>query len=243
MNTPSAAFVRGHVISLARLAACSGSLALAAALPALPGCAAVGGAVAAYQETEEVTIPAEYTGLAGRKVAILVDAPLEIQYEHPEVVAMITDVVGLNVRAYCPQALVLDTRQTLAYQYNNVYWSTMDYAQLCRDLEADRVILVDLNNYRLIEPGNPYLWDGRAGADVNVIEAESPDPTVFAFRKSIAVRFPGMDGVTREDATEQQVAQGLQIALCQAISRLFHDHVRTRGDIKDQTRRDTGKRI
>ncbi len=222
---------------------CAVALLAGLGLSSMGGCAAVGGMMAAAEEYEEVDIPAEYRGLDGKKVAVLVDAPMEIQYEHASVVPMITDLVGLNIRAYCPQAMVLDTRETLAFQYNNVYWNTMDYALLAKELQAERIVLIDINGYQLTEPGNPYLWDGRASADINVIEAESPDPSAFAYRKNLAVRFPGMSGVTQDDATESSVEQGLQIALSQATVRLFHDHVRTKGDIRDQTKRDTGKRI
>src|SRR5690606_19308630 len=102
---------------------------------------------------------------------ILIDAPLDIQYSYPGAVPMLTDLITLGVARHCPGARVLATREALSYQASNAHWAMEDYGKLAGDLGVTRLVLIDLVEYRLFEPGNSYVWDGAAVADVNVFEA------------------------------------------------------------------------
>jgi hypothetical protein len=202
------------------------------------GCAAVGAMAAAYQEDEPVDIAAEYKGLDGKSVAVLVAAPMELQFEHTAAVPSITDLTSLMIAGAIPEVKVTPSRVVLAYQHNNVYWETMDYEDLGRDLRADRLVFIDLTEYRLLNPGNRYLWDGLAVADISVYELDGYDSMWPVFTAQVRAKFPEVAGVGRDQEHQATIEQGLQMSFSRKVSRLFHDHQRRFGDLrKERTRR------
>ncbi|MFG0330265.1 MAG: hypothetical protein ACF8PN_10240 [Phycisphaerales bacterium] len=202
----------------------------------LAGCQVAGVIGSTWDATKEVDIPAEYRGLDGKRVVVLVDAPMDIYYEFPGITSTLTLLISNGIIEYCPGSLVPPTEEVIAFQYNNVYWATMDYAELCAELRTERIVIIDLIEYRLQAPGNSYLWDGRISADVHVIEADSFDPSSFAYSKRVLSLFPGIEGVSRESASQAQIAQGLQIKFAQKVVRLFHDHKRINSELQDEKR-------
>ncbi len=203
----------------------------------LVGCQAIGGMAASYERSKDVEISAVYRGLENKTVAVLIDAPMEIQFEHQRAVPILTDFISLRLATRCPGVRVVPTRELLAWQNRNVSWPMMDYEILAKTLGVERLVIVDLIEYRLFEPGNSYYWDGRAIGDVNVFEVESLDSTYFAYSNRIDIEFPNIDAVARHQAQAQDVELGLQKVFCENVGWLFHDHIRNNADLIDEQRR------
>lgn len=203
----------------------------------LGGCDAAAVMMDTYERTKIVEVPAEYRGLENHTTAVLLDAPMDIQYEYSGAVPVMTELVSLGISRHVPNARVLATRDVLRFQNANVYWPMMDYSEVANALNADRLVIIDLIEYRLFEQGNSYYWDGRAIADVHVYEAEKPDVTHMPFSKRIVSRFPYESAVGRDQARQADVQLGLQADFCQRIVWLFHNYERRNQDIIDDNRR------
>ncbi len=210
------------------------------AFAAIAGCDLVGGIAggmsSSYDWTSQVEIPAQYRDLEKKSVAVLVDAPLDIQYDFTSAVPRITELVNLQI-SQGVNCRILRTRDVLAYQSMNAAWISLDYGAIAESLHVDRIILVDLIEYRLFSPGNSYLWSGQITADVNVYEAESPDPTALAFTEHIVGRFPPIDAVGRDQESAQTIEHGLQLDFTRRVAWLFYDHVRIKGEMEKEKRR------
>ena len=203
----------------------------------LTGCELAGGMMESYERTKIVDVNAEYLGLNHHKVAVMVDAPMDIQYEHARVVPALTEYITLRLAAHCPGSQFLPTRAILGYQNQNVYWPTKDYHDLAKELGVERIVFIDMSEYRLFSPGNSYYWDGEAVADVNIFEAETPDSTTFAFTKHIISRFPPVEAVSRSAATQEQIDDGLKLDFSQRVAWLFYDHKRKNSDLQDEAKK------
>lgn len=213
--------------SLVMLAA-AGLLAGAASLHM--GCAAgqlVGGMMSSYHRTGATDVQARYRGLAGKNFAVVVHADRVIQADFPEVVGDLTVTIArrladpannVGAAGYVPGERVLQ------YQYNNPRWVVMPWLELAKEMGVDRLIVVELHEFRLSDPGNQYTWAGVAAGTVRVIEADGPSGDVPVLQEPVTVRFPDKDGY----GPMQIPASGVRLALCKRFvdraSWLFYDH-------------------
>lgn len=211
---------------------------LGAAWMTSSGCEVIGFVGEAVDSEQEVELVARYTGLNGKRVAVLIDAPLDAQYQHPRAVPGLCEFISAGLRESCEGAQIMPPNYVVAYQANNIYWYTMDIEDLARALKVDRIVMVDLVEYRLLAPGNSYLWDGVIVGDINVYETDSLDPNAIIFRERIKARFPSVDGVRRDQEPETRIEQGLQIKFAQESVNLFRTYTRKKGDIKAEAIRE-----
>jgi hypothetical protein len=206
-----------------------GGLAIAASLfgglMTTGGCAVVGGMAAAYEETSTRTVPAEYVGLEGKSFAVIVGADRSLQSEHPGLVEGLTK--RLTERLAEPSNLpraggFVPAEQVLKFQYDNPGWEARPRAELIDSLaKVDRLVYIDLLDFRLHEPGNPHVWDGIASGTVSVFASGSDSPV---FQRSVSVPFPGKVGMNPNDLNRTAVASGLLVRFVDRASWLFYTH-------------------
>ncbi len=208
------------------------------ALCASSGCEAIGFVATTLDSETEVEFTAKYDGLNGKRIAVLVNAPLDAQYEHPTAVPRLCEYISAGLRDSCEGAKILPPSYAVAYQANNIYWYTMEIPKLAEALNVERLVIIDLVEYRLQAPGNSYLWDGMLLADVSVFEADGLDPMTPSFSERVKARYPSIDGVRREDAPQATVEQGLQIKFAQEATKLFYTYSRKKGDIEADVRKE-----
>ena len=171
----------------------------------LGGCNVLGwGAqVFAPDANSMVNVTAEYRGLDNQKVAVLVDADLATMYQFPtaqlEVCAAVTQQLAGNV----PGVTMIDARQVVDFQQRNIYWNTATYSDLAKRLGVTRLVLVELTEYRVNEPGNVNLFRGVMAANLSVAETDSVHPNDLAYSTHVTVAYPPnrSEGVPNADPT------------------------------------------
>jgi hypothetical protein len=203
-----------------------------AALLGLAGCQILGfgGAmVENYKRSSTHTVAPEYKGLEGKRWAVMVQADRVIQADFPEIVPKMTDSIISRLAAKEQQDKIgaegyIPTASVLRFQYENPGWVTLPHSELAKKLKVDRLIVVDLIEYRLNEPGNQYLWAGLATGSVGVIEADGRAPDEFSFEKSIRVSFPDKQGFGPQDLPMAAVATTLVNRFVDRTTWLFYPH-------------------
>jgi len=189
------------------------------------GCALVGGMAAVYQETSTKTVPAEFVGLEGKSFAVIVAADRSLQGEHPGLLEAVT--VRMTERLAASTNLpraggFVPPADVLSFQYNNAGWEARPRAELMESLgKVDRLIFVDILDYRLHEPGNMYQWDGVAAGTISVIGRGTE---TALFQRNVTVRFPGKAGIGPDDLNRTQVTSGLLSRFIDRSTWLFYSH-------------------
>lgn len=184
----------------------------------------VGGMAASYARTGTHEVAAEYTGLEGKNFAVMVHAGREVQYEHPGMIDLVAELVATTLAERAGGTGWVPPATVRWYQTNNPRWIAMPYGDVAEALGVDRLILVDIYEYRLHEPGNRYVWDGLAAARVGVVEADSALPDEFMYESEVEVVFPREKGFSPTDISRDQVVTGLNLKFAQATAWLFFDH-------------------
>lgn len=203
-------------------------LLLAPVVLALAGCEVMGFAAHMFAGGERARdVAARYTELDGRSVAVLVAADSHLMHAYPQAASAITRVVSRQIGEHVSDVRVKNPYDVIDYQRMHGHWYSVPYAELLAEMNVDRLVLIDLFEYRTHEPGNRHVFQGVATGNVLVIAADSDDPDNADFEEVIHVEFPEYG--SKVGTVETQIdAQTVQIGLVQLFSRqtarLFHDH-------------------
>lgn len=192
-----------------------------------PGCAIaaiIGGAAESYQRTGSTTFPADYEGLSRHSFAVLVSADRVIEAEHPGLVGRVAALVNRNLAENANASAFIPTNTILNAQLNNPQWQFMPRGEVAEILGVQRLVTVELVEYRLTEAGNGYLWSGAAEALVEVYEADGPIPDEPTYDRRVSVTFPDVTGVLREEVPETIITSELSRRLTDRVSWLFYEH-------------------
>jgi hypothetical protein len=203
-------------------------IAFLALVPALASCGMFGlvsKVGEAIEVEKKVEVLAKYKGLENKTVAVVMNAERSVLYEFPTVVPNVAANVAAGIKQYVSGSQVLDFRESLAWCYRTPSWTTLPLGHIAEELGVDRVVYVDIIEFRLNPPGNRWIWEGMAGANVGIIERDSLDPDAFAEEFSISVKFPDVKDLSRESASEAQVQLGLVAKFTQTVNKLFYDHL------------------
>lgn len=193
---------------------------------ALAGCfeTLIGGMAESYRRTGTRSVPPEYTGLAGKSFAVVVAVDRVTQADFPEMVQKVTIDTSERLAKHAGGSGYIPGVKVLEYQYRHPRWVTMTMGQLREALGVERLVYVDLEEYRLNDIGNSYLWDGVASATVGIVEAESPAPDEFVFEKAVTVKFPDVMGQGPNELPYAAVQTELVRRLVDRVTWLFYEH-------------------
>ncbi len=178
----------------------------------LAGCGVerlLGGMAQNYEYSKLIEVHPAYNGLENMKVAVLVDVDMSTLFQFPDVALTIGTNVSNRLRDNVPGIKVLSAALVSEWQFRTPQWSAMPYGEVCERLDVDRLVRIDVQEYRLHPPGNNWLWDGVCTATVGIVEREGFDPDGFADMFTVAVAYPDMQGVTRESADAARIQMGL----------------------------------
>ncbi|MFT3685519.1 MAG: hypothetical protein QM783_11420 [Phycisphaerales bacterium] len=192
------------------------------------GCNIIGGAISfwAYHEQREGshTVDAEYRGLPDKSFAVLVTAPAVLQSERPGLTAKLAMGVSDNLAQNSGATGFVPGARIIQYQYNRPNWVARPMGEVAKELGVDRIIFIDISEYRLRDPGNQYVWDGVTSATIAVYETDSAIPDDVVYQKIVQVKFPDNPGFSPTDIPEAAVNSELTRRLSERTAWLFYTH-------------------
>lgn len=207
---------------LVRTAACA-AVASASLLP-LTGCTLIGGMAESYKQNSTHAVPAEYTGLTGKSVAVVVIADRSIEADFPGISATLIERFNERIRQFCNPSKAFPSVQLVQFLMNNPQLMVRPRSELAAELGVERLVIMEIQEFRLNDPGNQYLWEGAAAAQVSVIEADGPLPDDNAFSRAVRVGFPDQKGIGPEQFGRDVVSSELLRRVLDRSSWLFYEH-------------------
>jgi len=110
------------------------------------------------------TVQAEFSGLDGKTIAIVIEAKESLVYEWPDVRRRLSEVIRGELVRNLDDVVIVPPLQVIRYQDANLRWHSMNRAELGRKFGADYVLEVVLEDYGIREPGSASLYRGRVRA-------------------------------------------------------------------------------
>jgi hypothetical protein len=200
---------------------------VAAAGFGLVGCGVeklIGGMAQNFEYQKVIEVHPAYDGLEHSTVAVVVDADLSTLYEHPDVSVTIASNVSRRIQAFVPGAEVMPPGFVSEWQFRTPQWSAMPYGEIAARLRVDRVVFIDVYEFRLNPPGNRWLWEGVCAANVGIIERDGFEPDAFVENFAIESSFPPVRGVGRESADAARIQTGVLTIFIEKVAWLFYTH-------------------
>lgn len=199
-----------------------------AAAAGIPGCQLVGAIGANAEHTGSHRVEAQIVALEGKSFAVLVLAGRSIQGEYPSLVDHLTQ--KITERLAKPEAApraagYVPPADVLRYTNNTPGWALKSKEELGRALGGvERLVVVEVIEYRLTDPGNRYVWEGVASGTVSVYDATGPGSELALTEKATSARFPDSLGHVDEEMSGQVVNSALAARFVDRVSWLFTAH-------------------
>lgn len=203
------------------------STAAAAMLAASHGCIIFGVASAIgsnIEKQKQIEVLAKYRGLENKSVAVLAHTDQRSAYEYPTALPNIVGNVASELTQNVHGVKVMDPRFSITWMHQTPGWTTAPLADLANELDVDRVVVIDIYEYRLNPMGNSFLWDGVAGANIGIVERDGIDPDSYAEEFQVIAKFPDMEGIGKAQASGREIEIGLQKTFVDMVAYLFYDH-------------------
>jgi len=191
----------------------------------LTGCAAggwLGNAAGGGEKT--VHVEARYTQLDGRSVAVLVAANEYILYQHPDAALVVSRAVSARIADNLPNVSIMTPTKVKAFTDRNLYWLAIPYDELIEILGVERLVIIELSEYRTHEPGNAHVWQGMISASVDVVEAERAAIGRLALHEIINAQFPVNSSIGLLNQDEETIVLATVSLFSRDAAGLFYDH-------------------
>jgi len=189
-------------------------MALALLLPFLAGgCSMI--TTVAYLVAPEKDAPAEFKGLRGKHVAVVCKPIVELEFSDASSARELSTMVGSQLSQNVRKSRIIDQREVARWIDENAW---VDYPTLGRSLDADIVVGIDLEQFRMHEGST--LYRGRATAHVRVYDVA--EKTIVFEKRFDDFTFPGDSAVPATDQSEAQFRALFLQVLSRKIARSFH---------------------
>jgi len=190
-----------------------GLLALLAAAPLLlGGCSTLLTAAYIFQPAD---VPAEFDGLRGKHVAVVCRPIVELEFTDAGSARELASLIGTQIGQKVRKARIIGQQEVARWLDENTW---VDYPTLGKSLDADYVVGIDLERFRLHEGST--LYRGRASATVRVYDVDKG--TVAFERRFDDYAFPADSAIPAADRSESQFRALFLQMLSQQIARSFH---------------------
>ncbi len=202
-------------------------LPLAAILLGMAGCQfgqLIGGMAGSAERQGSHKVTPKYKGLTGKSFAVIVAADRAIQADFPSIIPVVTLEMTARLSKFAGASGVLPATEVLKYQSQHPGWVAKPMNDLAADLGVERVVYVDMQDFSMTDPGNPYIYNGVVSGAVHVIEVESPTPSEFTFGESVRVKYPDASGVSPTQEPRNNVLSELSRRFIERSAWLFYEH-------------------
>jgi len=181
-------------------------IALALALPLLSGCSTL---ITAAYLLQPADVPAEFAGLKGKHVAVVCKPIVELEFSDAGSSRELASLVGGQLQQAVRKVKVIGQHEVARWIDENAW---VDYPTLGKALDANYVVGIDLEGFRLHEGAT--LYRGRATVHVRVFDVDK--------KRIDDYTFPGDSAIPTTDRSEAQFRALFLQQLALKISRFFH---------------------
>ncbi|BAM02410.1 hypothetical protein PSMK_02510 [Phycisphaera mikurensis NBRC 102666] len=135
--------------------------------------------------------------LDGRSLAVVAAVDPETKRRHPGLGPALEALLALRFARHVEGAAVVPPEEVTGWQREHAYWETAPPGRVAEGLGVDRVVRVEVSEFRTRQEGNAWVLEGVLNAAVQVYEAEGTagaaglgDPDRPVFLERVTVRFP-----------------------------------------------------
>jgi len=190
------------------------------------GCSKVGYLLYLIAPGEQtVKVPAEFDGLPGGSVAIVIYADQSTQYEYPYVRLELSSLIASEMKKNVKDVSIIDPRRVVKYQDDNINWEAFDRTEIGKAFKADYVLYISLVEYTTREPGSFNLFRGRIKGEVGVYKTSLPERQARVYRgDDVNVIYPEQAPIGQLGEDDSAVRYQAQKIFAEKLVKKFYEH-------------------
>lgn len=165
-----------------------------------------------------ISTPAEFTGLKGKKVAVICRPVASLQYQSSSVATELADRVGALLGVHVSKIQIIEQSEVEKWEDEN-NWE--EYVEIGKALQAEMVVGIDLDQFSLLQ--GQTLYQGKASIDLSVYDMSRGKRPVFQKMLPQQLYPPNAPIPAAEKSLVEFRQQFLQI-LAEQVGRHFYDH-------------------
>lgn len=173
-------------------------------------------------------VQAEYAGLKGQTVAVLVYAGVETLYEYRynDVRLELGEAVGEQLRNSIKGCRTVEPVRVTRYQDANLHWDSMPIPEIGRALKADYVLYISLEEFATREPGSTNLARGRITARCTVWDTHPAQPNLACVwqKDRVAVIHPKDQPLQLAAGNQTLLRLQTEQLFAEKLVKAFYDH-------------------
>jgi len=179
----------------------------------------------------EQKVKAEFEGLSGKTVAVVVYTDLRTQYEYPDLNLTLSSAICGRLEKNVKKIKIIPATRVVHYQDQNIYWPEMDKTELGKALGANYVIYVPLEEFATRVPDSSYLYRGRVACEPSVYDVSKPprEARVKKFDK-IRVQYPEHEPSGMVNENDRQIRAETEKRFADRVAWKFYDHQEKRAE-------------
>ncbi len=195
---------------------------------ALSGCEGARWFTYLFQPREETLVKPEYP-IDDKTVAVVVYTDQATLYEYPNVRLTMGTKLCYELTHSLDDVKTISPFVVSRFQDDHVNWEAMDPRELCKELNADIILMVTLSEYRTREPGLMNTYQARILAEAKLYDKDSKDSEpVWELDKNIEVVYPKEPHYSPQ--AEPLIAEQAEKMLAEDLVRKFYKHTYTVND-------------
>ncbi len=170
-------------------------------------------------------VPAEFDGLSGHKIAVIVDADEQMQFEYPLLRLELSAAASQLMKQRVENVSLVDPRAVVNYQDSHLNWNTRPKTALAAALGADYVLYVTMIELSTREPGTLRLYRGRLVAEAGLYQANYPERRSRVWHgPDFRVTYPKHGPTSLEGDSDRRVLQRTLVVFADQLVKKFHPY-------------------
>jgi hypothetical protein len=171
-------------------------------------------------------VPAEFTKLENRRVAVVVWAPQETLFDYPHVRLELSTHIADRLWAHVKKINVIDCRKVEDYIERSLGFA-LDPEEIGDKLDAEMVVYVELLEFQIRDPSAPDLLRAEIRASVTVYDLTvDPDQPKRYELEEASVHYPESGTVQLTATSALVVRKAAYEAFADAVARKFYTYER-----------------
>ena len=165
-------------------------------------------------------VAAEYH-LTAERLLIFPYVSYDISYDYPAMSLDLMQQVMLRLSKDDIKG-VIDPREVMAFQQNNLDWQSMPVERLGRLFNADKVLYLEVSSFTLMELQSANLYRGRGEVTIQVVEVPPSGEATVPYEGSVSLVLPPDRPIGTSEISAVGMYQATLIKLAERVALKFY---------------------
>lgn len=203
---------------------CAAAALLACMTAALAGCNWLRGILVLTSPEPTRQVEAEFDGLVGKRVVVIVEAEMETLFDFPRIRREAAEQIAYHLTQYVADLQPIPPRQVADYRARGYRTEYQPSHEIGEHFQADYVLRAELLTFATREEASASLYRGRADVMLALYDVHGDTPTDPVWNGRVKVSYPPGGPLGPGQIDEEKIYSRTLRLLGERVTQKFYDH-------------------